>query len=49
MFNDVEYDEKVLFEVYNYDEIRFFLWGRWLDLKGMVDYIYDNKMKLIFW
>lgn len=23
--------------------------GRWPDPKGMVDYIHDNKMKLILW
>ncbi|EED2264006.1 glycoside hydrolase family 31 protein [Listeria monocytogenes] len=49
MFNDAEYDEKAPSEAYNYDEIRFPSWGRWPDPKGMVDYIHDNKMKLILW
>ncbi|WP_255300623.1 TIM-barrel domain-containing protein [Listeria monocytogenes] len=49
MFNDAEYDEKAPSEAYSYDEIRFPSWGRWPDPKGMVDYIHDNKMKLILW
>lgn len=49
MFNDAEYELKDPSEGYKYEEIKFPEWGRWPDPKGMIDYIHDNKMKLLLW
>ncbi|PKR77826.1 glycosyl hydrolase family 31 [Halalkalibacillus sediminis] len=49
MFNDAEYDLKHPSEAHQYEEMHFPEWGRWPDPKGMVEYLHENKLKLLLW